>query len=292
MSVEEPRSHHRIYDYTSIGRPLDPGWPSNKAVLILMPLAALAGLVISLHKGAGFLPSLNVSLTYAAVVFGTWALARELMPDDHVSAFISMVLGFTAMLAFPQPGLLMLFATLALLRVINRSSGQAARVRDSIIVTLLVVWTVYSSQSPWFGAVAALAFFLDGILYKPVKRQWWFALICFGSMVVYIVDHDVKWWGIVAPNSLLKWLAILAMLVFCLHVMLLKKMHSRGDVGHARLDLRRVKAGVAVAVLATLQGLQAMPHVILLVATIGGLCLGIAFRRAFRNPVKGLRKTD
>jgi len=292
MSVEEPRSHHRIYDYTSIGRPLDPGWPSNKAVLILMPLAALAGLVISLHKGGGFLPSVDIALVHAAVVFGTWALARELMPDDHVSAFISMALGFTAMLAFPQPGLLMLFATLALLRVINRSSGQAARVRDSIIVTLLVVWTVYSSQSPWFGAVAALAFFLDGILYKPVKRQWWFALICFGSMVVYIVDHDVKWWGIVAPNSLLKWLAILAMLVFCLHVMLLKKMHSRGDVGHARLDLRRVKAGVAVAVLATLQGLQAMPHVILLVATIGGLCLGIAFRRAFRNPVKGLRKTD
>jgi len=290
--VEEPKSHHRIYDYTSIGRPLDPAWPSNKAMLILMPLAALAGLVISLHKGVGFLPSLNIALIYAAVVFGTWALARELMPDDQVSAFISIALGLTALLAFPHPGLLVLFATLALLRVINRSSGQAARTRDSIIVSLLVIWTVYSSQSPWFGAVAALTFFLDGILYKPVKRQWWFALICFGSMVVYIVDHDVEWWGVVAPDSLLKWLAILAILVFCLHVMLLKKIHSRGDVGHARLDLRRVKAGVAVAVLATLQGLEAMPQVILLVATIGGLCLGIAFRRAFRNPVKGLRKTE
>ncbi len=290
--MKEPRAHHGIYDYTSIGRPLDPAWPSNRAVLILMPLAALAGLVISLHKGGGFVPSLNIALIYAAVVFGTWALARELMPDDHVSAFISMALGFAAVLAFPRPGLLMLFATLALLRVINRSSGQAARTRDSIIVTLLVIWTVYSSQSPWFGAVGALTFFLDGILYKPVKRQWWFALICFGTMVVYIVDHDVEWWGIVAPDSLLKWLAILAMLVFCLHVMLLKKIHSRGDIGRSRLDLRRVKAGVAVAVLATLQGLEAMPHVILLVATIGGLCLGIAFRRAFRNPVKGLRKTD
>lgn len=292
MSVKESRSHHRIYDYTSIGRPLDPAWPSNRAVLILMPLAALAGLAISLHGGGEFLASLEVALIHAAVVFGTWALARELMPDDQVSAFISMALGFTAVLAFPQPGLLVLFATLALLRVINRSSGQSARTRDSIIVTLLVIWTVYSSKSPWFGAVGALTFFLDGILYKPVKRQWWFALICFGSMVVYIVDHDVEWWGIVVPDSLLKWLAILAMLVFCLHVMLLKKIHSRGDIGNARLDLRRVKAGVAVAVVATLQGLEAMPHVILLVATIGGLCLGIAFRRAFRNPVKGLRKTD
>jgi hypothetical protein len=41
-----------------------------------------------------------------------------------------------------------------------------------------------------------------------------------------------------------------------------------------------------------LQGLEALPQVILLIATIGGLCIGIAFRRSFRNPVKGLRKAD
>ncbi len=290
--MTEPGAHHRIYDYTSIGRPLDPSWPSNKAVLVLVPLAALAGLVFALAREAEFLPALNVAFIQAAAVFGTWALARELMPDDQVSAFISMTLGFMAALVFIKPGLLLLFTTLALLRVVNRSSGQAARSRDSAIVTLLVIWTVYSSQSPWFGAVGALTFFLDGVLNKPVRRQWWFALVCFGSMVVYIVDHDVKWWGVVTPDSLLKWLAILALLIFSLHLMLLKKIHSRGDVNHVRLDLRRVKAGVAIAVLATLQDLEAMPQVVLLVATFGGLCLGIAFRRAFRNPVKKLTRTD
>jgi hypothetical protein len=188
--------------------------------------------------------------------------------------------------------LLVVFATLLLVRVLNRSSGLAALTRDSVAVTLLVIWTVYSSESPWFGAVGALTFFLDGILYKPAKRQWWFALICLGSMVVYIVDHDAAWWGIIVPDSLLKWLAILVSLIFCLNLALLKKIHSRGDTDHVRLDLRRVKAGMAIGVLATLQGLEEMPHVIMLVATIGGLCLGIAFRRAFRNPVKGLRKAD
>lgn len=290
--MQEPRAHHRLYDYTSVGRPLDPAWPSNRAVLILAPLAAVAGLAGSLYGGADFQAALNTAFIQAAAVFGTWALARELMPDDHVSAFISMALGFAATLTFTAPGLLVVFATLLLVRVINRSSGLAARTRDSVIVTLLVIWTVYSSQSPWFGAVGALTFFLDGILYKPVKRQWWFALICLGSMVVYIVDHDAEWWGIVVPDSLLKWLAILAMLIFCLNFLLCKKIHSRGDVGHVRLDLRRVKAGMAIGVLATLQGLEAIPQVILLIATIGGLCLGIAFRRAFRNPVKGMRRTE
>jgi len=38
-----------------------------------------------------------------------------------------------------------------------------------------------------------------------------------------------------------------------------------------------------------LQGLESMTHVILLVAAIGGLCIGMTFRRAFRSPAKGLR---
>ena len=290
--MAESRVRPRMYDYTSIARPLDPAWPSNKAVLILVPLAALTGLAYSLGGGTGFLPALNTAFIQAAAVFGTWALARELMPDDHVSAFISMALGFAATLVFAAPGLLVVFATLLLVRVLNRSSGLAPQTRDSVAVTLLVIWTVYSSKSPWFGAVGALTFFLDGILYKPAKRQWWFALICLGSMVVYIVDHDVAWWGVIVPNSLLKWLAILASLIFCLNLALLKKIHSRGDVDHARLDLRRVKAGMTIGLLAMLQGLEAVPQVILLIATVGGLCLGIAFRRAFRNPVKGLRKAE
>lgn len=290
--MAESRVRPRMYNYTSIARPLDPAWPSNKAVLILVPLAALAGFAYSLGGGTGLLQALHAAVVQAAAVFGTWALARELMPDDQVSAFISMALGFIATLVFPAPGMLVVFATLLLVRVINRSSGLAAQIRDSVAVTLLVIWTVYSSGSPWFGALGALTFFLDGILHKPVKRQWWFALICLGSMVVYIVDHDVAWWGIVVPDSLMKWLAILVSLIFGLNLALLKKIHSRGDVDQVRLDLRRVKAGIAIGLLAMLQGLEAVPQVILLIATIGGLCLGIAFRRAFRNPVKGLRKAE
>jgi hypothetical protein len=57
-------------------------------------------------------------------------------------------------------------------------------------------------------------------------------------------------------------------------------------VKQEQLDLARVKAGMVIGVLATLQGLESMPQVILPLASIGGLCIGIAFRRAFRSPVK------
>lgn len=281
-------NQQRIYKYTAIGRPLDPNWPSNKAVLILLPLAALAGLGLALIAGAGAWPALHRAVIFALAVFGCWALARELLPDDHSVAFVSMALGFLAAMAFLTPGLLVLFTTIGLVRVLNRSSGLTARTSDSMLVTLLVIWTVYATPSPWFGAVAALAFFLDGVLRKPCKRQWLFALICGGSMVVYIVDHDVTWWPLFVPDTLLKWLAVLASVLFFLHLMLLKRVDFRDDLKHEPLDRARVKAGMVVGILATLQGLQSMPQVILPVAAIAGLCIGISFRRAFRSPVKNL----
>jgi hypothetical protein len=284
--MEPHVTQQRLYKYTAIGRPLDPSWPSNNAVLILLPLAALTGLGWSLIAGEGIWPALHRAVIFALAVFGCWALARELLPDDHVAAFVSLALGFLAAIAFLTPGLLVLFTTIGLVRVLNRSSGLRARISDSIMVTLLVIWTVYATQSPWFGAVAALAFFLDGVLRKPCKRQWLFALICFGSMVVYIVDYDVTWWPLFVPDTLLKWLAVLAALLFFLHLVLLKKVDSRDDVKQEQLDLARVKAGMVIGVLATLQGLESMPQVILPLASIGGLCIGITFRRAFRSPVK------
>jgi hypothetical protein len=44
-------AYHRIYKYTSIGRPLEPKYFSNKLVLILMPIAALLGAVTSWLDG-------------------------------------------------------------------------------------------------------------------------------------------------------------------------------------------------------------------------------------------------
>jgi hypothetical protein len=155
----------------------------------------------------------------------------------------------------------------------------------------MVIMTVYATESPWFGAVAALAFGLDASLKEPQRRQLLFAILCLATMVVYIVDHDTDWLAFQAPGALIQWIAIATTLLFGLNLPLLKKVHSKGDVGDKRLDPERVKAGMAIAMLAALQGLGQMVDVILLVATITGLCLGIAFRRSFRTSGKGLRRS-
>jgi len=280
-------SYHRIYKYTSIGRPLEPVYPTNKAVLLLMPLAGLLGAVTAWLNGDPGLQMLQAAISFFLIVFGSWALARELFPDDNPAAFISMILAVLAALSFESPGILIVFATLGLVRIVNRSTGMAAKKTDSVIVMLLTFWVIYATQSPFYGAVAALAFLFDGSLKDPLRHQWVFALICFGGMVVYMVDHDVGLAYFLAPDSLLEWVSLVVLLVLALNMFLLKKVHSCADLNGRPLDLARVKGGMAVGLCAAFQGLNALEGVILLVATIAGIVIGMAFRKAFQAPAAG-----
>jgi len=280
-------SYHRIYKYTSIGRPLEPAYWTNKAVLILMPLAALLGAVMAWLGDSQGMQILQSAIAYLLIAFGSWALARELFPDDNPAAFVSMALAILAALSFDSPGILIVFATLGLVRIVNRSTGMAARKTDSIIVTLLVFWVIYATGSPFFGVVAALAFVFDGSLKNPLRHQWVFALICFGGMIVYMVDHDVGLAYFSAPDSLIEWLSLIALLILALDLFLLKKIRSVADLNEQPLDLTRVKGGMAVGLFAAFQGLGALENVILLVATVAGIAFGMAFRKAFQVPASG-----
>jgi hypothetical protein len=278
-------SYHRIYKYTSIGRPLEPQYPSNKAVILLLPVAALAGAVISWISGDSGMQVFQSAIWSLLIAFGSWALARELAPDDNPVAFLAMGFAFLVSLGVDSPGVLSLFATLGLVRIVNRSTGLTARISDSIVVMLLTYWVIYSTGSPFFGLVAAVAYVLDGSLKDPFRNQWVFAIICFAGMVIYMVDHDVGLSVISAPDALGEWLALMFLLVFALNAYLLGDVTSTGDVGGEKLDTGRVKGGMIVALLVVLQGLNNIESVVLVAATIAALTVSVAFRRAFRSPM-------
>jgi len=278
-------AYHRIYKYTSIGRPLEPGFPTNKAVLLLMPVGAVIGAFSSWSGGAEALQILQQALVFLLVVFGSWALARELDPDDHLAAFIAMAAAILAALVVDAPGLLIVFATIGLVRLVNRSTGLAARRSDSIGCMVLALLVVYITESPFYGLVAALAFILDGSLKEPLRQQWVFGLICFGGTIVYMVDHDIGIGPVPAPDSLFEWLALLFLLIYALDTLLLKKVYSKGDASGQVLDLNRVRGGMAVGLFAALQGFMRPQGVVIIVAAIAGICIGMAFRKGFKAPV-------
>ena len=280
-------AYHRIYKYSSIGRPLDPKFRTNQVVLALMPAGAGLGAVTAWLGGQSGEQVLLQAMHFFLIVYCSWALARELDPDDHVAAFISLAIALFAALTVASPGILIVFATLGLVRIVNRSTGLAARQLDSVIVMLLAIAVIYSVQSPYFGLVAALAFILDGSLKEPLRRQWIYALVCFGGTIVYLVDHDVGLINLAVPDSLFGWLALLFLLIFALNTLLLKEVHSRSDVNGATLDLSRVRGGMVVGLMAALQGIGRPEGVVIIVTVIAGIGIGMAFRKGFKSPASG-----
>ena len=275
---------YRIYRYTSIGRPLDPAYPTNKAVLLLMPVAAVLGAIVGWQRGGDLVHILQQALAFALILFAAWALARELDPDDNPVAFISLVCAMLVALTVSSPGVLIVFVTLGLVRIVNRSTGLPARRTDSIILMLLSVAVIYWTESPLFGLVAALAFFLDGSLRDPLRTQWIYGFVCLGGTIVYMVDHDITIGHLSAPDALFEWLAVVFLLMFALDTALMRTVRATGDCGGRTLDVNRVRGGMAVGLCAALQGVYAPANVAVIVAVIAGICIGMAFRKGFRAP--------
>jgi hypothetical protein len=277
-------ANHRIYRYTSLARPPNPAGRAGKVVLYLLPAAALLGVVMGWLRTASLGGVAEYAAVFTLVLYGAWALARELDPDDSPVSFISMALGLLAALLVEEPGVFIVYVTIALVRLVNRSSGLEPRHSDSVLLMLASIGVIYHSASPLFGLVAGLAFALDGSLKNARPSQWVYGLVCMGATVVYMVDHDIGLAALQAPDSLFEWIALLFILIFALDTLLMKRVRTRGDVNGLRLDIARVRSGMAVGALAALQGVTRPGEVVVIVATIAGLCIGIAFRKGFKVP--------
>ncbi|HKJ16926.1 MAG TPA: hypothetical protein VJ984_06250 [Xanthomonadales bacterium] len=280
---------HRIYSLTSIGRPVDIKYATNRYMLLLLVPTAIAALIIAYLHERGGLDMLIYALSAILAGFGSWALGRELAPDDQAAAFAGMVLAVIVMLvsgpASTTYGLLVMFVTLGLVRQVNRTTGLEARLTDSLLLTALSIWVIYSTGNALFGVVAAVSFAMDGYLAKPLRRQWLYALIMAVAVIVYMVDHESSQKLYSLPDTLSKWVVVLIAFVFALNLLLKKNVTSVTDVGRKKLDVSRVRGGMLVALLVLIAGLSATYDIGLVAASAAGVCLASAIRRSFTNPV-------
>ncbi len=281
-------SEHRIYSVTSLGRPVEPKYPTNKAILLLMPMAALTAGVLTFMQGAGIRESSTGALVASLTVFGCWALGRELAPDDDPAAFIGVALSLTAWWWWPSPSLLLLFVAVALARVVNRSTGLTARLGDSMIVTALVIWAMVSLQRPLVGLVAALAFVLDAHMADPNRRQWLFAILCVASVVVqtsFVESPKLALTFRMSPQYVIAAVTLVAFLAVSFG---LRGVSSLGDIGGLALDPARIRGGMLVVWLLALQtGLQspsALEAAMPVLAAMAGVVLGSLASRARHDP--------
>ena len=243
-----------LYRFTSIARTLDPRYPTNLAVLLLLPAAAGVAGAMALMRGSGLPDIAQAALFGAAAAVAGWAFARELAPDLERLAFLSLLLTFGVFLTVESSSLLLLFAVQFLVRIVNRSVGPPARVIDSVFVAALTVWAAWSGAFPGLGLIGALAFGLDATMAERLRRQWAFALICLAA-TWFCLDRQGPWWF---PESLPETAVGLLLIVgvgYGLTMWRTRRVNSLADATGKPLSSARVLAGMAVGLLAGLQAL-------------------------------------
>jgi len=171
-----------MYRFTSIARPIDPAYITNRALLIVLPLLMLLNAGLASIYDIGSSP-LSAAFSGALVAFAAWALTRELAPDYNGAAFIALVLAWIANVAFGTTSVLLVFVALLLVRLVNRSTGPRWRVLDTLGVLGFSIWAAVDTQQPLILLVSASAFTLDATLRDPLRRHYFAAAVCIAAFI-------------------------------------------------------------------------------------------------------------
>jgi hypothetical protein len=239
-----------VYRFSGIARPVDPAYATNKAVLVLVPLALVLGVVSSLVDAVAVGEALLAGLNLAMTVFLAWALTRELAPDDNPAAFIAVGLTLAVWPRVGAQSLMIPAAVLLAVRLLNRSTGKPAELGDTVIATLgfaAIAWFV----SWTLGVIGVLALSLDALLPCPGRQQARLRHLGAAGVVAAVVV--AKFVIGIAPLQLPAHLPVFATIAGLCAVAagLYPRPRSVGDVDAVPLSPTRVRAGLAAGLLAT-----------------------------------------
>ena len=239
-----------IYRFTSIARPIDPAYLTNRALLMVLPLLMLLSASLASLYDVGHGPA-TAAFSGALVAFAAWALTRELAPDYNGAAFVALTLAWSANVVFGTSSVLLVFVALLLVRLVNRSTGPRWRLLDTLGVLGFCIWAAVSMQQPLILVVTAGAFTLDASLKEPLRRHYLAAAACV-PVFIWMLLGEVRFmagdltawdWGLIG--------------VFAGGIILVAATNpepvSYCDTSPDRLDRLRVNAGLVVGWLTAFQ---------------------------------------
>lgn len=180
----------KMYELSHIGRAVDPRYPTNVAIMIWAGVIAVVIFGFRLVSGAALVDA-GISAVIASLsVFWAWAMAREIDPQEQLSAFAAALLMTIAVFIVDvRFNLIVLFYMMSMTRILNRSVGLPATLMDSI--ALLVFTGVVGFFGSWiYAMMGATAFLLDSLLPDRDRKHLLFAGLSTVIMIVAFIMQN------------------------------------------------------------------------------------------------------
>lgn len=183
-----------IRGFLTIGRPVDPSYPSN-AFIMLFSLAVSIGFgIYSYLTGSSAFSSLLFCVRSFISVFLAWSLGREVDPDCPLCAGLAAIGQVVVIWMIGVPSLLLPLWALLSFRILNRTTGIKAGWADSFLVIAFSLWLGY--QFSWVvpGATAVILL-ADGLMKDPNRKQIVPGLLTGGATVYLLINSPSMWTG-------------------------------------------------------------------------------------------------
>ena len=241
---------HPIHKYSALARPVEPKYPTNLAVVILLPLIAVGLFVWSLIGGAGLSAALPAGLFGALAAFLVWALGREMDPDHNATAFLAMAAAVLAAILGYGFDLLTLGALMFAVRLVNRTVGPSAKIGDVITLVLLNLGAVFIEGAWWMPFISVIALAIDEAFERSnLTQRLAIPTLLILGILAFIIGDGVD---LSAMDSLVRgW--VVAMIVVTILVsgtiFNTEEINSSMDVLNAPCNGRRIQAGMALILL-------------------------------------------
>lgn len=244
---------------SSLGRPIDPSYPSNRYAVAATFAAGAIGSVVAFVSGEGPAESLGWGVVAGGAAFLAWAIGREIDPDRSSTAALAAPVA-AAFVVAGRPSLWSAAAVLLATRVLVRSTGVAPKPVDLAFAALVAGAAAGTSSAGLpVGILTGAALAADRLLPRPARRS---AVVGAVAAAAIAVGAAALWGSLgPGPEAFSTGALLVAVLggVGCLSVALPAHPRSVGDLTGEplvgmRLRAARVAAGLAFVAAAVWAG--------------------------------------
>ena len=139
-------SSARRIPLSTIGRPVDLSYPTNRAIAVIALGLLLMGSIIFFIQGVSWSRAALQGLAWGGSAFLAWALCRETDPDRWYSAFFAAAGAVASTILLGPPSFLFLLWFLLAMRTINRSTGTPPGILDFVALYAIKLWLGFSTH--------------------------------------------------------------------------------------------------------------------------------------------------
>ncbi len=231
----------------TLGRTIDRKYLTNQLIIVVTFFSFIFGSLINYYVNNNFLESLFLGLIISIITFLTWALNRELCPQDEFAAiggaiFFIIILPWYEII--PSFILFLLWLTI-ILRLINQTTGLKPTFIDRLIILSLTV--IISYFYSWIFLIFLLLIFSLNYRFTKEKNDIFYIFTGLVLTPIFILFQGI-FYNLNKLNFENFLIIFLLMILFLIFMLLNKDMNVIGDYSNKKVKFKRIFSAQFISV--------------------------------------------